>query len=84
MRPLFSRLEQPFLVFWRAPSFEAILRVNPRPDGVWRVTRPDGGAQRAPLRIFKSKSRRAKIQTALERSRQTLQDKIMLTLFFDL
>ena len=22
MRPLFSRLEQPFLVFWRAPSFD--------------------------------------------------------------
>ena len=37
-----------------------------------------------PLRIFKSKSRRVKIQTALERSRRTLQDKIMLTLFFDL
>ena len=37
-----------------------------------------------PPRIFKSKSRRAKIQTALERSRRTLQDKIMLTLFFDL
>ena len=37
-----------------------------------------------PLRIFKSKSRRVKIQTALERSRRTLQDTIMLTLFFDL
>ena len=36
------------------------------------------------LRIFKYKSRRVKIQTALERSRRTLQDKIMLTLFFDL
>ena len=59
--------------------------INPRPDGVWRVTRPDGGvAQRAPLRIFKSKSHRVKIQTALERSRRTLQDIIMLTLFFDL
>ena len=43
-----------------------------------------GVAQRAPLRIFKSKSHRVKIQTALERSRETLQDKIMLTLFFDL
>ena len=30
------------------------------------------------------KSRRVKIQTALERSRRTLQDTIMLTLFFDL
>ena len=59
--------------------------LNPRPDGVWRVTRPDGGWPKGPpLRIFKSKSRRAKIQTAMERSRQTLQDKIMLTLFFDL
>ena len=60
---------------------------NPRPDEVWRVTRPDEGvAQRPPplLRIFKSKSRRVKIQTALERSRLTLQDTIMLTLFFDL
>ena len=28
MRPLFSRLEQPFLVFWRAPSFESIFRVK--------------------------------------------------------
>ena len=37
-----------------------------------------------PLRIFKSKSRRVKIQTALERSRRTLRDTIMLTLFFDL
>ena len=43
-----------------------------------------GVAQRAPLRIFKSKSRRVKIQTALERSRRTLQDTVMLTLFFDL
>ena len=43
-----------------------------------------GVAQRAPLRIFKSKSRRVKIQTALERSRRNLQDTIMLTLFFDL
>ena len=58
-------------------------RVNPRPDEVWRVTRPDEGvAQRAPLRIFKSNSRRVKIQMALERSRRTLQDTIMLTLFF--
>ena len=47
--------------------------------------RPDEAvAQRAPLRIFKSKSRRVKIQTALERSSRTLQDTIMLTLFFDL
>ena len=30
-----------------------------------------GVAQRVPLRIFKSKSRRVKIQTALERSRRT-------------
>ena len=37
-----------------------------------------------PLRIFKSKSRRVKIQTVLERSRRTLQDTIMLILFFDL
>ena len=37
-----------------------------------------------PLRIFKSKSRRVKIQTASERSRRTLQNTIMLTLFFDL
>ena len=61
----------------------AKLLVNPRPDEVWRVTRPDEGvAQRAPLRIFKSKSRRVKIQTALERPRRTLQDTIMLTSFF--
>ena len=43
-----------------------------------------GGGPKGPLRIFKSKSRRVKIQTALERSRRTLQDKIMLTLFVDL
>ena len=56
--------------------------IIPRPDGVWRVTRPDGGWPKGPpLRIFKSKSRRVKIQTALERSRRTLQDKIILTLF---
>ena len=35
-----------------------------------------------PLRIFKIKSRRVKIQTASERSRRTLQNTIMLTLFF--
>ena len=69
--------------FKRPPPSRA--RVNPRPDEVWRVTRPDEGvAQRAPLRIFKSKSRRVKNHTALERSRRTLQDTIMLTLFFDL
>ena len=66
-------------------QFSEVDSFNPRPDEVWRVTRPDEGvAQRAPLRIFKSKSRRVKIQTALERSRRTLQDTIMLTLFFDL
>ena len=43
-----------------------------------------GGGPKASLRIFKSKSRRVKIQTALGRSRQTLQDTIVLTLFFDL
>ena len=37
---------------------------------------------KAPLRIFKSMSCRVKIQTALERSLRTLQEKIMLTLFF--
>ena len=59
--------------------------LNPRPDEVWRVTRPDEGvAQRAPLLIFKRKSRRVKIQTASERSRRTLQNTIMLTLLFDL
>ena len=43
-----------------------------------------GGGGKGPLRIFKSKSRRVKIQTAFERSRRTLQDTIMLTLLFDL
>ena len=43
-----------------------------------------GGGPKGPLRIFKSKSRRVKIQTALERSCRTLQDTIMLTSFFDL
>ena len=60
-------------------------KVNPRLDGVWRVTRPDGGWPIGPpLRIFKSKRLRVKIQTASLRSRRTLQDTIMLTLFFDL
>ena len=36
---------------------------------------------KGPLRIFNNKSRRVKIQTALERSGRTLQDTIMLTLF---
>ena len=44
--------------------------------------RGGGGWPKGPLRIFKSKSRRVKIQTALERSRRTPQDTIMLTLFF--
>ena len=43
-----------------------------------------GGGPKPPLRIFKSKSRRVKFQSALERSRRILQDTIMLTLFFDL
>ena len=43
-----------------------------------------GGGPKGPLRIFKKKSRRVKIQTALERSRRILQDTIILTLFFDL
>ena len=43
-----------------------------------------GGGPKAPLRIFKSKNRRVKIHTALERSRRTLQDTIMLSLFLDL
>ena len=43
-----------------------------------------GGGPKGPLRIFKSKGRRVKIQTALERSRRTLQDTTMLTSFFDL
>ena len=63
-------------------SANSDISINPRPDEVWRVTRPDEGvAQRAPLRIFKSKSRRVKIQTASERSRRTLQNTIMFTLF---
>ena len=53
-------------------------------SGELHVLMGGGVAQRAPLRIFKSKGRRVKIQTALERSRRTLQDTIMLTLFFDL
>ena len=51
-------------------------------SGELRVLMGGGVTQRAPLRIFKSKSRRVKIQMALERSRRTLQDTIMLTLFF--
>ena len=45
---------------------------NPRPDGVFRVTRPDEGSPKDPLRIFKSNRRRVKIQTALERYRRGL------------
>ena len=41
-----------------------------------------GGGAKAPLRIFNSKGRRVKIQTALEISGRTQQDTIMLTLFF--
>ena len=43
-----------------------------------------GSGSKGPLRIFKSNSRRVKIQTTLERSRRSLQVTIMLTLFFDL
>ena len=69
----------------RSGYFRDLHIVNPRPGEVWRVTRPDEGvAQRAPLGIFKGKSRIVKIQTALERSRRTLQDTTMLTLFFNL
>ena len=41
-----------------------------------------GVAQRASLRIFKSKSRRVKIQTVLEISRQTLQDNMLILFFY--
>ena len=67
------------------PSYTNIyIYISPRADGVWRATRPDegGGGGEGPLRIFKSKNRRVKIQTVLERSRRTLQDTVMLTLFF--
>ena len=53
-------------------------------SGELRVLMGGGPMPPPPLRIFKSKSRRVKIQTALERSRRTLQDTITLTLFFDL
>ena len=40
---------------------------NPRPDGVWQVTRSDGGgAQRAPLRFSGTNIWVGKIQTALK------------------
>ena len=52
-------------------------------SGELNVLMGGGGWPKGPhLRIFKSKSRRVKIQTALERSRRTLEDKIILTLFF--
>ena len=37
---------------------------------------------RGPLRIFQNNSRSGEIQMALERYRRTVQDTIMLTLFF--
>ena len=40
-------------------------------------------AQRAPLRVFKSKSRRVKIQTALERSRRTRINKTTAHLLYN-
>ena len=46
------------------------------------LKRGGGGGAKGPLCIFKSNGRRVKIQTALERSRRTLQATIMLTLFF--
>ena len=75
------------------------LLINKRPicllDVIYKLTRAlmrsgelrvlmRGWPKGPPLRIFQSKSRSVKIQTALERSRRTLQDTIMLTLFFDL
>ena len=53
-------------------------------SGELRVLMGGGWPKGPPLRIFKSKRLRVKIQTASERSRRTLQDTIMLTLFFDL
>ena len=52
--------------------------VRLRSGRVWRVTRPDEGGQRVPLRIFKSNSHSGKIHTALERSRRTVQVAIIL------
>ena len=77
----------------RAESFDIQLRYekqlwtrwdspfNPRSNGVWRVTCSDGGKGPLP-RIFKSNSRRGKIQTALERSHRIAQDIILLNFFF--
>ena len=31
-----------------APPVGARVNINPRPDGVWQVTRPDGGGAKAP------------------------------------
>ena len=53
-------------------------------SGELHVLMGGGGWPKSPLRIFKSKSRRVKIQTALESSRRILQDRTILTLFFDL
>ena len=45
--------------------FEHVISFNPRPDGVWQVTGPDGVvAQRAPLLISGTNSWIGKIQTA--------------------
>ena len=41
-----------------------------------------GGGPKGPLRIFKSKSRRVKIQTGLEISHRTLQDTDYVDLIF--
>ena len=53
-------------------------------SGELHVLMGGGGGKGRALFIFKSKSSRVKIQTALERSRRTLQDTIIVTLFFDL
>ena len=62
------------------PPPPPLARVNPRPDGVWQVTRPDGGGgTKGPLRISGTNSWIGKIQTAFERSHRVAPDLEPLT-----
>ena len=54
--------------------------LNPRPDGVWQVARPDGGGGKGlPLRISGTNSWIGKTQTAFERSHRVDPELVPLT-----
>ena len=73
------------MIGWPLKMPKNVQDINPRPVEVWQVSRPVGGeGAKGPPRISGTNSRIGKIQTAFERAHRDAQDKISMTLIFDL